>query len=61
MWIKAINGTERITAQGEPNELNNHQTPQGNPISRSVYAKVRATKERILKILSPDLIKSDLS
>ena len=32
----------------------------GNTLSRSVYAEGRATKERILKIFAPDLIKSDL-
>ena len=31
-----------------------------NPRSRSVYAEVRDTKEQILKIFAPYLIKSDL-
>ena len=31
-----------------------------NPRSRSVYAKVKATRGKILKIFGPNLIKSDL-
>ena len=60
MWIVAINGEESITAQGVLDEINSHQTPRGNQISRLAYAEGRATKEQILRKFALDLIKSDL-
>ena len=60
VWIIAINVEEPITAQGVLIKLNCHQNPRENPRSISVYAEVRATKGQILKILVPDLIKSEI-
>ena len=44
VWIVAINVEKPITAQGVLDELNSHQTPSVNQISRSVYSEGRATK-----------------
>ena len=49
LWIVDINGENPITSQGVLDELNS--------ISRSFYAEGRATKEHILKIFAPCLIK----
>ena len=60
VWIININGKEPITYQFELDELNRHQNPRGDPSSRLFYAEGKATREHILKIFAPYLIKSDL-
>ena len=60
VWIIDINGEKTIKGQCVFDELNPHQTTQENPISMSVYAEGRATREQILRRFTPYLIKSDL-